>query len=236
MKPFKEVIIYDDVTFTSSGGNPNKLFFIDSTSSKIKLKQSGIQVIWSGSIDKFKKDFEIPNDAPLSSKETNLVDGDNATFVTLWDWTTLDFKFNYHVWYKDGDTNGHYVLGSNNSIDLTIPNVLVFDGNKSNNNSIKYYSVNDSLNRVYNPNLFPLQISITSFPTSNRSDNFQNVATNSGTDSLVYLVFRYGVNGHDIEICLLTKDSNNFQINNKPLYIPYASLTFTGFNKIKRLT
>ena len=31
----------------------------------------------------FKKDFEIPNDAPLSSKETNLVDGDNATFVTL---------------------------------------------------------------------------------------------------------------------------------------------------------
>ncbi|MBR2857838.1 hypothetical protein IKE96_01345 [bacterium] len=48
-------------------------------------------------------------------------------------------------------------------------------------------------------------------------------------------MFRYGVNGNDIEICLLTKDSGAFQVNNQSLIIPYASLTFTGFNKIKRL-
>lgn len=234
MKPFKEVILFDFVNNVSQGQNPYKLYFDDLPQAKYKLKESSVQTVWRGSIEKFKSDFEIPEDAPLSTKETNLSNGNSGTFVNYWNWTTLNFKFNYQIWYKDSDTNAYYVNGSNNTINLTIPNVLVFNGNQNNNDTIKYASVNNSLARVYNPNLFPLPISINSFIISNKTNTFQAV-TGQGTDSLVYLVFRYGVNGNDIEICLLTKDSNNFQVNSKPLYIPYASLTFTGFNKIKRL-
>lgn len=230
MKPFKEVILFNWIF-------PGDIGLVVQPSTKYKLKQNIVHTLWSGSVEKFKFDFEIPYDAPLSTKETKKTNGDNAEFVTRWDWTTLNFKFNYQVWFKDShgsNTTNYYVNGSNNTINITIPNVLLFDGNQTTNEAIKYYKDSAAATRFYNPNLFPIPITITSFVTSNKVSDFQNV-TGSGNDSLCYLIFRYGVNGNDIEICLATKDNANFQVNGQSLIIPYASLTFTGFNKVKKL-
>lgn len=229
MRPFKEVILFDNIS--PVGG------LAVTPTTNYRLKQNAVLVLWRGSIDKFKKDFEIPDDAPLSTKDTKLSNGNDATFVKNWDWTTLNFKFNYQIWYRDKistNLNNIYVNGSNNTINLTIPNVLVFNGNQSSNDYITYFKNDNITARAYNPNLFPLPISVNDFIISNKVSDFNYISGN-GIDRGCYLIFRYGVDGDDIQICLLTRDSGNLSVNNNSLIIPYASLTFTGFNKIKRL-
>ena len=225
-RPFKEVILFHNGDHTT-----DKILVSDITQYSLNLDR--VNILWRGSFSQFKRDFEIPDDAPLSTKQTELTNGNKAEFVKKWNWTTMNFKFNYQIWYKDAN-GSYYVNGSNNTIDLTIPNVLSFDGNKTNDNAIKYYNSGSEPERFYNPNLFLLPVGINTFITSNKVNDFTSGAP-TGSNRDVYLMFRYGVGDDDIQICLLTRSNNIMNYNSKPLVMPYASLTFTGFNKIKRL-
>ena len=229
-RPYKECVLFDSVYVDGDNGNNNFGRLIVKNNYKVSLKQNAVTILWRGSIDKFKKDFEIPDDAPLSTKETNLPNGGNGQFVYNWDWTTINFKFNYHIWYRNAaSTSYNYVFGSNNTIDITIPNVMVFNGSKQYNTPIITPE-----NVYYNPNLFRLPVGINTFAASNKVSDF-TAAAPSGSDRDIYLMFRYGVDGDDIQICLLTRDINGMNYNSFPLIMAYASLTFKGFNKIKRL-
>ena len=235
-KPFKEVIIYQNVAATNQDSRGNRIGLVNDTGIRIGSNSANIYVMWSGSIQDFINDFELPQDYINYWKtKTNTISGNSDEIFPTPNipHNTINFKVNLEFWYrlKNGDTSlMNYAPSANVTFDITLPNFLSYSNAVVGNG--------DDVNlKAYNPNLFPIFLSNSTFAGSNKhSDSTYDGQTYGGLGTGVpFIVFRYGVGGTDLQICFLSYSNNVWDRNGSPTYLGRASLTFLGFNSAKRV-
>lgn len=233
-RPYKEVIFYDNLSLVSgaSTGVAGHLGLSNLTNSvRFGSNSTGIYKLWGGSIQQFIDDFELPQDFINYWKTKSTNNTDNAIEVYNPDRNTINFKVNLQFWYRldNNDNPTNFAPCSNLTFPITLPNFLSY------NYAILGFPTQGY---AYNPNIFPIIFSNSSFITSNKETGtgYNGQSWGGLGGGVPFLVFRYNVDGQDIQICLVNIGNSVWDKNNTQIYLARASLTFTGFNSAKKVS
>lgn len=230
-RPYKEVIFYENLTPATIGGGSLR---IEDYNNRVVFGSEGennkIYKLWGGSIQQFINDFELPQDfANFWITQTDDTTNNGLEILDFYH-NSISFKINMEFWYRLDNTanNENWAPCSNLTFDITCPNFLAYRNAKVGIDYTRF--------KPYNPNLFPIILSNSSFAGSNKDVNNYDGSTWGGLGNGVnFLVFRYGTNGDDIQICLLTKDNSVWDANGASITLTRASMKFLGFNAIKKV-
>lgn len=228
-RPYKEVIFYNKLDVRPENGT---IGLKDLNGVRFGNNSSKVYKLWGGSIQQFINDFELPQDFIRYWQTSTNNTTENAFEVVDFYHNTINFKVNLQFWFRlsNQDNLANFAPSCNLTLNITLPDYLSYKM------ATVGYPNRENL-KPYNPNIFPITLVNTSWTNSNKNlNNYNGNTWGAGLgNSTPFLIFRYNVEGQDIQICIANLSSGSWEVNGSQIYLAQASLTFLGFNATKKI-